>query len=526
MPKENDLANKIYSRVERYDQKEPEKKVSVAKSKKPNTKVLNKYKFSILLFSLILAVCTVALPLFADLANNVQSQNLYTGLMLTKGELPYTDIFATGGFFYYVLIALGYLLGSTVWLIPVQFLAMYISGIYLYKIIRFLTASAEVAYSFICLFYLLNGTLGFGGLYPVQWAMPFVLIGLWFLTKYFAGIIRDEAFILYGFAGALSILFEPRTLVFWVLSFLTIAVYNLAQRHMARGFYQLLCIIFGVILVIYFAVYFLLNLQILSAYIAQAVIYQFTFFASGNANLWLSLLFQLFLVLASGLLLGVFALPKELDKQSEDKVIKWLILLVFLCEITMACLAQDFQFYHLLSLLPFGLILTALWINRAYQAKRRRRSHRRKKATGTGKVFGLFFARHAYLPLLVILLAFALPLGSYAISYRTHQERHTVAKYLKKAVSDDGTVYVWDRTAGIYLAGELNSSSQFSSPTVYTAKASNAKILEDELLQNGASYVVVNNSQTISETLRNHLLANYEALSMDGLSAFTVYQIK
>ncbi|AXQ79597.1 DUF2079 domain-containing protein [Streptococcus chenjunshii] len=525
MSKEKALADRTYSRVGRREQNDLEKETAV-RPKKPSTRVLGKHKFSILLFSIVLAVCTVALPLFTDLANSVQSQNLYTGLMMTKGQLPYSDIFATGGFFYYVLIAFSYLLGSTVWLLPVQFLAMYISGIYLYKTVRFLTASTEVAYCFICFFYLLNGTLGFGGLYPVQWAMPFVLIGLWFLTKYFADITTDEAFILYGFAGALSILFEPRTLVFWVLSFVTIAVYNLSKRHLARGFYQLLCIIFGVILVIYFAVYFLLNLQILSSYIAQAVIYQFTFFASGNANLWLSLLFQVFLALASGLLLGVFALPGQLKRYPENKVIKWLICLVFLAEFTMLCLVQDFQTYHLLGLLPFGLILTALRVNTVYQARRSWHSHRRKKTTGVGKIFGIFLGRHAYLPLLVALFAFAVPLVSYAINHNVNQERETVAEYLKQSVSGDNTVYVWDRTAKIYLTGELASSSQFSLPSVYTAKAANAKILEDELLQNGASYVVVNNSQSISETLRDHLLANYDVLSLDGLSAFTIYQIK
>ncbi|WP_230937558.1 hypothetical protein [Streptococcus gallolyticus] len=54
--------------------------------------------------------------------------------------------------------------------------------------------------------------LGFGGLYPIQFAMPFVMVSLWFLTKYFADIIKDEAFILYGFAGAAAMLLEPRTL--------------------------------------------------------------------------------------------------------------------------------------------------------------------------------------------------------------------------------------------------------------------------------------------------------------------------
>ena len=75
--------------------------------------------------------------------------------------------------------------------------------------------------------------------------MPFVLGAIFFLTRYFAGHSRDEAFILYGFAGTAGALFEARTLIFWILSLVTIFVYNLVNKHFARGFYQVLCIIFG-----------------------------------------------------------------------------------------------------------------------------------------------------------------------------------------------------------------------------------------------------------------------------------------
>ena len=51
-----------------------------------------------------------------------QSQNLYIAKMFANGSLPYSDFFATGGFFYYLLVSLAFRLGSTLWLIPIQFL--------------------------------------------------------------------------------------------------------------------------------------------------------------------------------------------------------------------------------------------------------------------------------------------------------------------------------------------------------------------------------------------------------------------
>ena len=38
--------------------------------------------------------------------------------------------------------------------------------------------------------------------------MPFVLGAIFFLTRYFAGHSRDEAFILYGFAGTAGALLK------------------------------------------------------------------------------------------------------------------------------------------------------------------------------------------------------------------------------------------------------------------------------------------------------------------------------
>lgn len=72
--------------------------------------------------------------------------------------------------------------------------------------------------------------------FTYQFAMPFVLGAIFFLTRYFAGHSRDEAFILYGFAGTAGALFEARTLIFWILSLVTIFVYNLVNKHFARGF--------------------------------------------------------------------------------------------------------------------------------------------------------------------------------------------------------------------------------------------------------------------------------------------------
>lgn len=149
-----------------------------------------------------------------------------------------------------------------------------------------------MALTFSISYYLLSVSLGFGGLYPTQLAMPFILISAWFLTKYFACLVKDEAFILFGFVGALAMLIDPSTLIFWSFACVTVFSYNISQKHLARGFYQLLASIFGMILVFYTAGYFILNLQVLNPYLSQTMIYPFTFLNQETYRCFLDWLFS------------------------------------------------------------------------------------------------------------------------------------------------------------------------------------------------------------------------------------------
>lgn len=319
-------------------------------------------------------------------------------------------------------------------------------------------------------------------------------------------------------------LLEPRTLVFWVLSFLTIIVFNLKQKHFARGFYQLLCIIFGTILVFYTAGYFILNAQVLSPYISQAIVYQFTNFATSDGNLILTLLFQVVLALASGLLLGALSFGKVI--KGEDKVSKWLIFLVFLVFFAMDLFTQSYQFYNLLAVIPFGLLLTAMVLGEQYKRSLTKTSHRRRKTSDNAGSFGLYLKRHFYLPILVLVFGVGQTLVHTVLSANLNSERTSIASYLEKEASKDETIYVWDDSSKIGIDSQLSSSSQFTSPVVNTTKSANEKVLEDELLQNLGSYIVVNKDQKISDSLKNNFSSNYEEVQIGGITGFTVYHKK
>lgn len=501
---------------------------SPQKEKKTKISLPWKHKAHILIFSLILSVCSISVPYFTDFANNIQSQNLYIAKMFANGSLPYSDFFATGGFLYYFLISLAFRLGSTLWLIPIQFLTYYLSGSYLYKTVMHMTNKKEIATLISIIFFLINGTLGFGGLYPIQFAMPFVLGAIFFLTRYFAGHSRDEAFILYGFAGTAGALFEARTLIFWILSLVTIFVYNLVNKHFARGFYQVLCIIFGNILILYLCLYFILNLQITSDYINQVLVYNFTQLAVEKNNFLLTLAYQSFAVIGSGLLIGAVTTGNHLLGDAKDKSIKWVLILSFIFTLVYSLFSQSFGLYNILNIVPYGLVLTALSLDDAIKKRVKRTSHRRRNANQihTLKVFGIFLSRNYFLPMVVFTFAFAIPIIMFLFNLGNNAERSTIANYLAKNTKKDETIYVYDSSAKIYLESNRKSASPFVLPELNTAKSSHQKALIDTLVQDSAQYIVVQQDTQLPSEVKSTLSKNYKKAPVKGVERYTVYVLK
>ena len=487
-----------------------------------------KHKGHILILSLILSIFSISVPCFTDFANNIQSQNLYIAKMFANGSLPYSDFFATGGFFYYLLVSLAFRLGSTLWLIPIQFLSYYLSGSYLYKTVMHMTNKTEIATLISIIFYVTNGTLGFGGLYPIQFSMPFVLGAIFFLTRYFAGHSRDEAFILYGFAGTAGALFEARTLIFWILSLVTIFVYNLVNKHFARGFYQVLCIIFGNILVLYLCLYFILNLQITSDYINQVLVYNFTQLAVEKNDFLLTLAYQSFAVIGSGLLIGALTTSNHLLGDAKDKSIKWVLLLSFIFTVVYSLFSQSFGLYSILNIVPYGLVLTALSLDDAIKKRAERTSHRRRNGNQihTLKVFGIFLSRNYFLPIAVFAFAFAMPIIMFLFNLGNNTERSTVANYLAKNTKKDETIYVYDSSAKIYLESGRKAASQFVLPELNTAKSSHQKALSDTIIQDSAQYIVVQQDTQLPSDVKSTLSKNYKKAPVKGVERYTVYVLK
>ncbi|MGT2742702.1 hypothetical protein [Streptococcus plurextorum] len=478
----------------------------------------------ILFLSLILTATSVVLPFFETLATDFQQFNLYTGGMMMRSQYPFSDIFATGGFLYYTLIGISKVLGSSLYLLLVQFLALYVAGGYFYKILLYLVDDASSSMVGTTVFYLANFSLGFGGLYPMQWAMPFLLAGLWFLIRYFAGIAKDEGFIGYGLNAALAIVLEPRTLLFWLVAFLFLSLFNISKSRWARGFYQNLGIVLGLMLVLYTVGYFIFNLELLMPSLSQAVVYNFSQLAWGDGLLWQTALWQIGALFFTGGLLGLLMLPIQFKKFQRDRVSLALFGVVTLLYLVWMALSQSWALYLLLPALPFGLLLTISSLDAI--SKRRlaqKNSHRSKDEPS---LWRKLLMSHLAGPLVLVVLGFALPFYQNLQDITLDRERAQLVTYLENDMAAVQELVVVDTNAEIYLSSDRRSSTAYPVSTLYQSSASNLAAFEDEFLGSQSEIVIVNKAVNLSKTIADRLDKSYEAITPAGIEEFTVYQLK
>lgn len=483
------------------------------------------HHFQILLLSILVTALTAVLPYMASFMTDYHQFNLYTGMMMTRNQLPYSDVFTTSGFLFYGIIGLSHLLGNQLYLLGVQFLALYVSGIYLSKIIIFYTDNASASMAGGLAFYLANLALGFGGLYPMQWASPFILMGLWYLIRYFAEMTKDEEFILYGINAAVALFLEPRTLIFWVIAFVLLSGYNIVHKRLARGFYQNLAIIFGLMVVVYTVGYFVFTFELMVPYLQQTFLYNFTQLAWGTSSLWLTALLQIGLAFFSGLLLGAIVFFEYMRKVKTNRLSSVLIFLSLLVYIILAALSKSWAFYQLLPALPFGIILTIIGLA-SFDKQRASRRHSHRLQEDKRSLWGTFIISHLCGPLALIFIAAGLPFYQNMQETRQDSERMAVVNYLKDNTSDEEPVVIVDNQTDIYLLSERRTATHYPVSSLYQASYDRIKDFEDDFLGNQSRLVIVNNDLLLSESVQANLTKHYTKLSLEDVKHFTVYQLK
>lgn len=469
------------------------------------------------IWSLILSVLSVANPIFTGFSNNLQSQNLYAGMAMLAGQEPYEHFFGTNGVLYYLLVAFGSLFNTTLIFACFQCIALFISGIYLYKISVYFSKSSQVARNITSWFYLFLLTIDLGGGYASLFALPFVLTSIWFLIRYFENAVKDESFILYGIDAALVFMIYPKSVILWLVAPLVLFFYNGRNHQLARGIYQLLATIFGFLLVVYSVGYYTFVQQILGTAIQQTFLYNISLDFSYKDFLWTLTIVMLFFLI-SGFLKNIFQTLTSIV-QGKHTYIKVVVLLTVVLQTVFIIGNPNFEWSQLTILFPYGFVMATMslpikqedWLD--------------KDNTWDRIQEYSYLKSSLYLPSLLFVLLVFLPLQSYLFQDDIRVDRQVIAHYIKENTSSTDVIYAWDNNAQIYLQSKRLSSASITTAHPFLNTEDNKTSLIYDLNKNKARYIAVNKGFPLLESIDSNIQKNYTKLDMK-LERFDLYERK
>lgn len=469
-----------------------------------------------LIWSLLVSLLSVANPLLTGLANNVQSQNLYAGFAMAGGQSPYADFFGTNGLLYYLVTNLSYFFKTPIGIGLFQFIALFIAGIYFYKIMAYFSKSEPVATQLLIWFYLFILAVGFGGIYASLLALPFLLTSIWFLIRYFENAVRDEAFILYGIDAALVFMMYPKSALLWLVAAVVLIVFNIRHQRKARGFYQFLATVFGFLLIIYSVGYYAFVQQILGLAIQQTFFYNLSLNFAYTGILWVSLIVGGALLVSGFLKNGIQSLLSL--KYGTHRYIKVTILLAFLVQLVFIIGNANFELSQLIILLPYGFVMAVLPLQDT-------QAEEKEDEFGFELDFPAFnyLKSSFFLPLLAWLFIPLQPVLHYLEQGEVHRERTEIATYIKENSDKEAKIYTWDDSAQIYLKSERLSAAGILAAKPFLNTEANQADLAYDLNRNEAQFIVVNQGIHLPDNIKQNIEKNYQTVDT-GTSHLLLYQ--
>ncbi|MCH1722585.1 hypothetical protein [Lactococcus formosensis] len=462
----------------------------------------------IALVSLVLSLSFYAFPIFNLQPAGVQSQYLYSGMAMQAGLVPYNDFWGSGGIVFYLINWLGHF-GQTTWLLYLfQILALFMSGVQVYRLISQRTRSRLAARITTGFTLVSIAGLAQGGTAPTLIALPFALWALQFFDRYLRQDARDEAFIIFGMSGALVLVISPIMTIMWVLSCLALLIFNIQNKRIGRGIYQLLAILFGVLLVGYTVAFYSLNAQVLYTSIEQSIIIPLTTLGFTD-NFWMSLLKALVFLLVFGLAANFVHGIRNIKKSGQTFI--WQLLLLFgsILVLGFVIFSQVFESSNLLAILPLLLLFVSDTLQDAVDQRQ--------------NILQDYMKAKLFAPILALLFVIGAPIVTQTMHQQIFSEEQQVSQFVKADTTKEDKVLSIAADKNINLRAQRVGAID-SFPSHYPVRFHQNF---DLIFANaGNKYVVVQSGQDLSDSVKETLKDSYKKVEVGNVSQFSVYKKK
>lgn len=476
--------------------------------------------FRILIWSSLAAFVSVVLPVLIGVTSPEQSQDFYIGWAMHQGGEIYTDYFGTSGLLYYLL---QYLAQGSILFVIFNWIAFIGAGIYLFYSAFVLTGQEKKSLEILPIFYVLAGSLSFGGGYAIVTALPFLLFSLYFAIVYMVNPTQDSGFVRIGIGLALSLFLAPlMTILFSVFLFLSLFVFNIVRGRFSHGIYQFLSSGLGFSLFFYPIGYYTVYKGSFGNAISQILypIYSLNFI--WNYELLDNLLFYGLLAIGLGALSFIF-LSLFRSKPLAQYILSIFSLLGLLVVLALAIfLTEPIHGSRLVSFLPFISVMVLTTIRERDVDN----SSRLTRYADVSSMWSRYLTRNGYLPILAVAYLLLAPFVSrYVLHIEQYQERTRIETTIKEQTQATDRIYIWDDLTNGYKTSERLAASQLLSPKLYTGLDVNRSKLVNDLRDNQPKVIVVNTKTALWTEVEQLLAESYQPVQSE-FKDFKLYKLK
>ncbi len=213
---------------------------------------------------------------------------IYIAKSMQDGILPYKDIFDHKGPLLYLINYIGLLVNNNyagIWIIEVIF--MLINLIFMYKISKLFLKSDILSIIAIIIVNLSFVTYFQGGNFTEEYALPFIIISLYYMIKYIVQnkmLSKKESFII-GICMSCVLLLRPNMISVFIIYCPIIFFDMLKNKKYNDAKYTVIYFILGVFATLGLCILILHIKGILLDCFKQYIIFNFTYISSGSSNL-------------------------------------------------------------------------------------------------------------------------------------------------------------------------------------------------------------------------------------------------
>lgn len=182
----------------------------------------------LVLASLLMALFAETYPFSSEVTGTDSSVFIYVARAILDGEMPYLDTFDHKGPILYLINVLGLVINDWVGIWLLEYVTIYITFLYTYKIARLLgcceiSACAVVATNILVLNYYFQG-----GNLTEEYACCFITISLYLFLEYFITAQTTAwKLILCGISFAAVLMLRVNMIVLWAVMCIGVLIYNI-----------------------------------------------------------------------------------------------------------------------------------------------------------------------------------------------------------------------------------------------------------------------------------------------------------